>query len=129
MSRPGPLRWVLFQYGVRLPDRHRDWVLRDATSRSWLARVLIRTLVQLAPAFAVVLVVLLQFDGGWAVALGALLLGVLVSLRLTLANAVESVDARLVRYGFPGGHASAVRKRADAVAHAEEEKRYRDRWQ
>jgi hypothetical protein len=91
--------------------------------------VLLRTLVQLAPAFALVLVVLLQFDGGWAIALGALLLGVLVSLRLTLANAAESVDARLVRYGFPPGHASAVRKRASAAADAEEEKRYRDKWQ
>jgi hypothetical protein len=120
---------VLFQYGVRLPDRYRDWVLRDATCPTWLVRVLIRTLVQLAPAFAVVLVVLLQFDGGWAIALGALLLGVLVSLRLTLANAAESVDARLVRYGFPHGHASAVRKQAASATHAEEEKRYRDKWQ
>lgn len=129
VRRPGPPRWVLFQYGVRLPDSYRDWVLHDATCRSWLARVLLRTLVQLAPAFAVVLVVLLQFDGGWAIALGALLLGVLVSLRLTLANAVESVDARLVRYGFPAGHASAARTRAGAAAHAEEDERYRSRWQ
>ena len=119
MTRPGPLRWVLFQYGVRLPDRYRDWVVHDATCSTWLARVLLRTLVQLAPAFALVLVVLLRFDGGWAIALGALLLGVLVSLRLTLANAAESVDARLVRYGFPPGHASAVRKQASAAAHAE----------
>lgn len=129
MTRPGPLRWVLFQYGVRLPDRHRDWVVHDATCPTWLARVLLRTLVQLAPAFALVLVVLLRFDGGWAIALGALLLGVLVSLRLTLANAAESVDARLLRYGLPPGHASAVRKQASAAAHAEEEKRYRDKWQ
>ena len=129
MTRPGPLRWLLFQYGVRLPDRYRDWVVHDATCPTWLVRVLLRTLVQLAPAFALVLVVLLQFDGGWAIALGALLLGVLVSLRLTLANAAESVDARLVRYGFPPGHASAVRKQASAAAHAEEEKRYRDKWQ
>jgi hypothetical protein len=129
VTRPGPLRWVLFQYGVRLPERYRDWVLHDATCPTWLVRVLLRTLVQLAPAFALVLVVLLQFDGGWAIALGALLLGVLVSLRLTLANAAESVDARLVRYGFPPGHASSVRKQASAAAHAEEEKRYRDKWQ
>jgi len=129
MRRPNPLLWVLFQYGVRLPDRHRDWVLHDATCRTWLLRILFRTLVQLAPAFAVVLAVLLQFDGGWAIALGALLLGILVSLRLTLANAVESVDARLVRYGFPPGRGTAARKQANAAAHAEEEKRYRDIWQ
>jgi hypothetical protein len=57
------------------------------------------------------------------------LLGVLVSLRLTLANAAESVDGRLVRYGFPPGYGSTLRKQADAAAHAEEERRYRDRWQ
>jgi hypothetical protein len=101
VTRPNPIRWLLFQYGVRLPDRHRAWVLHDATCPTWLPRVLLRTLVQLAPAFAVVLLVLLRFDGGWGIALGALLLGVLVSLRLTLANAAESVDARLVRY-LPG---------------------------
>lgn len=128
MTRPNPIRWLLFQYGVRLPARHRDWVLHDATCPTWLPRVLLRTLVQLAPAFAVVLVVLLQFDGGWGIALGALLLGVLVSLRLTLANAAESVDARLVRYGFPAGYGSAMRKQADAAAHADEERRYRDKW-
>ncbi|MFC4855149.1 DUF5313 family protein [Actinophytocola glycyrrhizae] len=128
MKRPGPVRWLLFQYGVRLPGRYRDWVLHDATCRTWLPRVLFRTLVQLAPAFAVVLAVLLGFDGGWAIALGALLLGVLVSLRLTLANAAESVDARLVRYGFPPGHATAVRGQAGSATHEAEEKRYRDKW-
>jgi hypothetical protein len=129
MTRPDPVRWLLFQYGVRLPARYRDWVLHDATCRTWLPRVLLRTLVQLAPAFALVLAILLRFDGGWAVALGALLLGVLVGMRLTLANAVESVDARLAGYGFPAGHGTAVRKQANAAAHEEEEKRYRDRWQ
>lgn len=129
MTRPDPARWLLFQYGVRLPGRYRDWVLHDATCPTWLPRVLLRTLVRLAPAFAVVVAVLLRFDGGWGIALGALLLGVLVSLRLTLANAAESVDGRLVRYGFPPGHGTAVRKQAHAAAHAEEEKRYRDKWQ
>lgn len=129
MTRPDPFRWLLFQYGARLPPRYRDWILHDATCPTWLPRVLLRTLVQLAPAFAVVLVVLLQFDGGWGIALGALLLGVLVSLRLTLANAAESVDGRLVRYGFPPGHGTALRRQAAAAGQADEDQRYRDRWQ
>lgn len=129
MKRPNPVRWLCFQYGLRLPADHRDWVLHDATCRTWLLRVFLRTLVQLAPAFAVVLFVLLQIGGAWPVALGALLLGILVSLRLTLANAVESVDGRLMRYGFPPGHGTAVRKQANAAAEAEEEKRYKDKWQ
>ncbi len=129
MTRPDPFRWLLFQYGVRLPPRYRDWILHDATCPTWLPRVLLRTLVQLAPAFAVVLVVLLQFDGGWGIALGAVLLGVLVSLRLTLANAAESVDGRLVRYGFPPGHGTALRRQAAVAGQADEDQRYRDRWQ
>jgi len=127
MKRPNPVRWLCFQYGVRLPARYRDWVLHDATCPTWLPRVLLRTLVQLVPAFAVVLGVLLSIDGAWPIALGALLLGVLVSLRLTLANAADSVDARLARYGFPPGHGTATRKQASAAA--EEEARYRNKWQ
>jgi len=126
--RPNPALWVYYQFGGRLPDRHRDWVLHDATSRTWLARVLLRVLVQLAPFFAVLLVVLSGREGSWPIALGAILLGVLVSLRITVANAMESVDARLAKYGFPPGHASALRRLADAEANADEAARYQDRW-
>lgn len=126
--RPNPALWVYYQFGGRLPDRHRDWVLHDATSRTWLARVLLRVLVQLAPLFAVLLVVLSGREGSWPIALGAILLGVLVSLRIAVANAMESVDARLAKYGFPPGHASALRRLADAEANADEAARYQDRW-
>jgi hypothetical protein len=129
VKRPNPVRWLCFQYGMRLPARYRDWVLHDATCPTWLPRVLIRTLVQLTPAFVVLLVVLSRIDGAWPVALGAILLGVLVSLRLTLANAAESVDGRLIRYGFPPGHGTAARKQANAAANADEEARHRDKWQ
>jgi hypothetical protein len=103
-------------------------VLHDATCRTWLVRVFVRTLVLLAPAFAVVLVVLVRIGGQWPIALGAILLGVLVSLRFALANAMESVDARLAHYGYPPGHASALRRRADAGTRADEDARYRERW-
>jgi hypothetical protein len=129
VKRPNPVRWLCFQYGVRLPARYRDWVLHDATCRTWLPRVLVRTLIQLTPAFVVLLVVLPLIGGAWPIALGAILLGVLVSLRLTLANAAESVDGRLVRYEFPPGHGTEARKQANAAANADEEARYRDKWQ
>lgn len=128
-KRPNPLLWLYFQYGGRLPARYRDWVLHDGTCRTWLLRVFLRTLVQLAPLFAVLLLILLQFGGAWPIALGAILLGVLVSLRFALANAVESVDARLSRYGYPAGHGTAVRRLAHAAANADEEARYREKWQ
>ncbi|HEX6357380.1 DUF5313 family protein [Actinophytocola sp.] len=128
MKRPNPLLWLYFQYGGRLPNRYREWILHDATCRTWLARVLLRTLVWLTPIFAVLLTVLVLAGGSWPIALGSILLGVLVALRFTVANAMESVDARLVRYGFPPRHASATRQARDADAQAEEDRRYRDQW-
>lgn len=128
MRRPNPALWLYFQYGGRLPDGYRDWVLHDATCRTWLVRVLLRTVVWLAPVFAILLAAVVLTGGSWPIALGAVLLGVLVSLRITLANASESVDARLVKYGFPPGHASAARRARDAATHAEEDRRYRDQW-
>jgi hypothetical protein len=128
VRRPNPLLWLYYQYGGRLPSSYRDWVLHDATSRTWLVRVLLRTVVWLAPIFAVLLVVLVAAGGSWPIALGSILLGVLVALRFTLANAMESVDARLVKYGFPPGHASATRRARDAEKHAAEEREYRDKW-
>lgn len=128
IRRPGPARWLWHQYGGRLPARYHDWVLHDATARTWLARALLRVLVQLAPVFAALLVLLGVVGGSWPVALGSVLLGILVSLRFAVANAMESVDARLARYGFPPGHASALRRAAHALANADEERRYRARY-
>lgn len=128
MRRPNPLLWLYYQYGGRLPPRYRDWVLHDATSRTWLVRVLLRTIVWLAPIFATLLAILVAVGGSWPIALGSILLGVLVALRFTVANAMESVDARLAKYGFPPGHASATRRARDADKHAEEERQYRDKW-
>ena len=128
MARPNPVLWLYFQYGGRLPARYRQWVLHDATCRTWPVRVFVRTLVLLAPAFIVVLVVLVRIGGQWPIALGAILLGVLVSLRFALADAMESVDARLARYGHPPGHASGLRRRADAGTRADEDAHYRERW-
>jgi len=128
MRRPNPLLWLYYQYGGRLPDRYRDWVLHDTTCRTWLVRALLRPVVWLVPVFAVLLTVLLLAGGSLPIALGAILLGLLVSLRLAVANAMESVDARLAKYGFPPGHASATRRARDAEANAEEERRYREQW-
>lgn len=128
MTRPNPAWWLWYQYGGRLPARYRDWVLHDATCRSWLARALLRTFVVLAPGFVGLLLLLGLAGRNWPIALGSVLLGVLVSLRFAVANAMESVDARLAKYGFPPGHASATRRAKDAAKHADEAERYRHKW-
>ncbi|MEV4730649.1 DUF5313 family protein [Saccharopolyspora sp. NPDC049426] len=124
MMRPGPARWVAYQYGGRLPERYRDWVLHDATCRTWVLRVLIRGLLQVAPIGVVLFLALGVLGGAWPIAAGALLLGVLVVARIVLTSSVDSVDSRLTRYGFPPGHGSAVRGRRDAEA----AERYRAVW-
>ena len=124
MLRPGPFRWLRYQYGGTLPDRYRDWVLHDATCRSWVLRVLVRGLLQVAPLAAVLLVGLGTLGGSWPIAAGAVLLGILVVARIVLTSSVDSVDARLAKHGFPPRYGSEVRGRRDAEA----AERYRAVW-
>ncbi|MCA1190529.1 MULTISPECIES: DUF5313 family protein [Saccharopolyspora] len=124
IERPGPVRWLYYQYGGTLPPTYRDWVLRDATCSTWVLRVCLRGLLHVLPLIALLFGVLWWAGGSWPIALGSVLLGVLVVLRIVLTSSVESVDARLARHGFPPGHASAVRSQLDADAAA----RYRATW-
>lgn len=124
VKRPGPAWWLHYQFGGRLPGRYRDWVLHDATCRTWVLRVLVRGLIQIAPLGAVLFVALGVLGGAWPIAAGALLLGLLVVARIVLTNSVDSVNSRLVHYGFPPGHGSAVRRQRDADA----AERYKAVW-
>lgn len=38
IQRPGPLWWIWYAFGGKLPDRYRDWVLHDVTCRTWWLR-------------------------------------------------------------------------------------------
>src|SRR3954447_16205173 len=42
--RPGPLAWIWYAIGGRLPERNRSWVLFDVTCRTWLLRHFARLL-------------------------------------------------------------------------------------
>ena len=125
MRRPNPLLWLYYVYGGRLPERYRAWVLSDGTCRTWLIRALARGLVQIAPVDIVLFVVFLAFHISWPLAAGAVLLGVLVSIRYALSYSVENVDTRLARHGYPAGFGSATRERAYRERHAAEQARYR----
>lgn len=50
-NRPGPLRWLFYVFGGRLPRRYAQWVLHDLTSRYWVLRMLLRTFVQTVPTW------------------------------------------------------------------------------
>ena len=113
-KRPNPLLWLYYQYGGTLPASYREWVLHDATSRTWFLRVVLRAFVQLAPIMAILVIILRGvFGGPWLLVLGSILLGVLVFLRIALTLAVQNVDSRLTRYGYPTGYATAVRRHVE----------------
>ena len=48
--RPGPVQWLAYAFGARLPVECSAWVLHDLTARTWLLRLLSRTAVQCLPA-------------------------------------------------------------------------------
>ena len=125
MARPNPLLWVYYVYGGRLPQRYRAWVLHDGTCRTWLLRALARGLVQIAPIDIALFAAFLAFHISWLLAAGAVLLGVLVSIRYAFSYAVENVDTRLARHGYPAGYGSATRERADRARRTDEQERYR----
>lgn len=123
-KRPNPALWLFYQFGGRLPDAYRDWVLHDATCKTWVLRVCVRGLIQIGP-FAIALVIGLYLtSGSWPLALGSVLLGVLAVTRITLTSSVDSTDARLARHGYPSGYGSTFRRRQDEAA----AERYRAVW-
>jgi hypothetical protein len=108
-ERPNPYQWIRYAFGGRLPDRYRDWVLHDATSRTWLLRHAARLVVQALPIIVVLFVVFGLLPGElWVVSVG-LGIGLLVGLAFGLTVAPESVEARLVKHGYPADFGKDIR--------------------
>ncbi|MFB9930476.1 DUF5313 family protein [Amycolatopsis halotolerans] len=112
MKRPGPVRWLHYVYGGVLPDEYREWVLHDATARTWVLRFAFRIFVEALPwliAGYVVLTLVTPMPAGMIIA--ALLISLLLSLFLTVTSADELAEVRLAKHGFPPGAGKEVRKR------------------
>ena len=111
IQRPNPLRWIGYAYGMRLPDRYREWVLHDATTRTWLLRYLARILVKTLPwlvAGFFLLVLLTPLPAGQAIL--AMCLALALSLYFTLTSADELTETRLVKHGYPPNTGKQIRK-------------------
>ena len=50
---PGPLRWMRYAIGFRLPAENRDWVRHDLTDAGWRVRAGVRQVVVAVPIAAV----------------------------------------------------------------------------
>ena len=110
MHRPGPLRWVRYVYGARLPERYREWVLYDATARTWLLRFALRVCFEALPWLAAAFVLLVTLTPmPVLVVLGALVLSLLLGLFFSMTSADELAEVRLTKHGFPRGTGKRVR--------------------
>jgi hypothetical protein len=125
MQRPGPLRWLAYAYGARLPVRYREWVLHDVTTRTWAVRHFVRATLQLLP-FAVLLY--LFMPGGPVVRAAAVVGGLLLGYFYSTAYMFETAEHRAMKAGYPRGTAAEIRGRATAGDRAEAERRYRERY-
>lgn len=57
-GNPGPLRWLWFAAGFRLPQRYADWVRHELTDAGWRWRTVLRNLAIIVPVSLIVIVVL-----------------------------------------------------------------------
>jgi hypothetical protein len=81
--------------------------------------------VMVAPVASALFTGFLLLGYSLPLALGSIVLGLLVSLRYSGSYAVESVDRRLARHGYPREYGSTVRREAYDAAHVVEAERYR----
>jgi len=123
--RPGPLRWLLYAYGRRLPPQYREWVLHDLTTRTWALRQLLRSLVQVLP-FGVALALLLPVEP-W-IRITAVLGGMAVGMIYAVAFLPETTESRAIKAGYPRGYIVEVRDAAHADERAAAQRRYEQRY-
>jgi Flp pilus assembly protein TadB len=99
---PGPLGWLRFAFGFRLPPENVHWVRHELTDPGWRWRTVRRHLAAILPACAVLMVVL-------AVFLPAPVWVSVMTVALILSGSVLSVAAyaddlraaRLRQHGLP----------------------------
>ncbi len=94
-----------------MPERYRDWVLYDATARTWLLRFTARILVKVLPWLIIGFLLLTWLTplsvGGRLLAMG---LALALSLYFTLVGADELVETRLVKHGYPPNTGKRIRR-------------------
>jgi hypothetical protein len=106
-TRPTMAQWVRYAFGGGLPAELNEWVLRDTTGPARVWRHLARSLVQIAPVVALVVVFV---PGPEWIRLVAVIAGSAMALLFSLAYMVESNDWRLAKAGFAFGLGERIRQ-------------------
>jgi hypothetical protein len=112
-QRPGPLRWLWYAVGGRLPDAYREWVLLDLTRPTWPLRHLVRLFTQLVPVTVPLLVLL---PGPLWVRGTAIAVGSTIGLLYSFVFLYEATEARATKAGFPHGTLQRAREERRASA-------------
>jgi hypothetical protein len=96
-GNPGPVRWLRYAAGLRLPADNHDWVRHDLTDAGWRVRAAVRAVARLLP-----------LAGGCAALPGALSIRVLLMVLLVVGGLSVSLlygdtirAARLRQHGLP----------------------------
>jgi hypothetical protein len=121
-TRPTPLQWLWYALGGGLPPALSAWVLADTTGRNWVARHLLRALVQLSP---LLVVCLLLVPVPMAYRISAAAGGVVLGLLFSLAYMTETTEHRVVKAGYPAGTTGRVRAERAERDRLERRARYR----
>jgi hypothetical protein len=120
--RPNPVHWIWYALGGTLPERNREWVLHDTTTRTWALRHVLRSFVQLAIPIGLVLLIV---PGPFWIRGMAALGGVLLALFFSLAYMTETTENRVKRAGYPAGTAQAGRDQLGREREVAESRRRR----
>ena len=99
---PGPLRWLKFAFGFRLPPENVHWVRHELTDAGWRWRTVLRHLVVILPICAVIVVVLQEFLPAPAWVSVMMVVLILSGSVLTVATYADDIcAARLRQHGLP----------------------------
>ena len=99
---PGPLGWLRFAYGFRLPPANVHWVRHELTDAGWRSRTVIRHLAVIVPVCVILVLVLAIFlpTPLWVSVMMVIL--ILSGSVLTVALYADDLRAaRLRQHGLP----------------------------
>jgi hypothetical protein len=99
---PGPLGWLRFAFGFRLPPENVHWVRHELTDAGWRWRTVLRHLVVILPVCVVLVVVLEVFLPAAPWVSGAMVALILCGSVLSVATYADDIRAaRLRQHGLP----------------------------
>ena len=94
---PGPIRWLRFAFGFRLPEENIHWVRHELTDAGWRWRTVVRHLVVIIPVCVVLVVVLAAFLPGPAWVSGMMVALILAGSVSTVALYADDIRAARLR--------------------------------